>query len=106
MVIYVVIPTKGGKEMFSSFLEKGAKLYGMVTVGERGQVIIPAEARRDLNIAPNGKLLVFTGPHGRALIMVNADSLQEFLKKVLSEADEPKTGTENTPDTGKSRRRS
>jgi AbrB family looped-hinge helix DNA binding protein len=93
-------------EMFSSFLENRSKLYGTVTVGERGQVVIPAEARRDLNIAPNSKLLVFTGPHGQALIMVNANSLQEFLKTILSEADEPETGAKNISDTGKSGRQS
>ncbi len=55
------------------------KLYGAVTVGERGQVVIPAEARRDLEIQPNTKLLVFSGPRGKALMFVKADSVTEFI---------------------------
>ncbi len=35
------------------------RFYGTVTVSDRGQVVIPAEARRDLGISVGDKLLVF-----------------------------------------------
>lgn len=35
------------------------KFYGTATVGERGQVVIPADARRALKLKPGEKLLVF-----------------------------------------------
>jgi len=38
---------------------EGKKFYGSVTVSERGQIVIPAEARRDFTIQPGDKLLVF-----------------------------------------------
>jgi AbrB family looped-hinge helix DNA binding protein len=38
---------------------EGKKFYGSVTVSERGQVVIPAEARKDFNIHSGDKLLVF-----------------------------------------------
>ena len=38
---------------------EGKKFYGSVTVSERGQIVIPAEARKDFDIAPGDKLLVF-----------------------------------------------
>lgn len=53
--------------------------YGSVTVGERGQVAIPAEARRDLGITPADKLLVFGGPEKGALIMIKAEYMTEFI---------------------------
>ncbi len=34
------------------------RFYGSATVGERGQIVIPAEARRDFDIQPGDKLLV------------------------------------------------
>ncbi len=37
----------------------GKKFYGSVTVGERGQIVIPIEGRKDFNIRPGDKLLVF-----------------------------------------------
>lgn len=35
------------------------KFYGSVTVSERGQVVIPADARKDFGIKTGDKLLVF-----------------------------------------------
>lgn len=39
-------------------LPKGKKFYGAVTVSERGQIVIPVEARRDFGIEVGDKLLV------------------------------------------------
>jgi len=38
---------------------KRKRFYGAVTVSERGQIVIPADARRDFAIKPGDKLLVF-----------------------------------------------
>jgi len=38
---------------------EGKKFYGSVTVSERGQIVIPADARRDFDIKIGDKLLVF-----------------------------------------------
>jgi AbrB family looped-hinge helix DNA binding protein len=38
---------------------EGKKFYGSVTVSERGQIVIPADARKDFNIKTGDKLLVF-----------------------------------------------
>ena len=46
--------------------------YGSTTVGKRGQVVIPAEARRDIDIKPSNKLLVMGGPHKNLLILAKA----------------------------------
>lgn len=35
------------------------KFYGSVTVSERGQIVIPVEARRDFKIKTGDRLLVF-----------------------------------------------
>ena len=71
--------------MEHKFLEgKIPKLYGATTVGERGQVVIPAEARRDFQLAPATKLLVFGGPGGEGLILTKAESVAEFLTRAMS----------------------
>jgi AbrB family looped-hinge helix DNA binding protein len=38
---------------------EGKKFYGSVTISERGQIVIPAEARKDFKINTGDKLLVF-----------------------------------------------
>ncbi len=67
-----------------SMAERALKLYGSTTVGERGQVVIPAEARRDFHITPTTKLLVFGGPGGEGLIFTKAESVTEFLTRAMT----------------------
>ena len=64
--------------------ERAPKFYGSTTVGERGQVVIPAEARRDFHITPATKLLVFGSPRGEGLIFTKAESVTEFLTRAMS----------------------
>ena len=40
------------------------KIYGAVTVGERGQVVIPAEIRKSFKVNAGDKLIVFAKPGG------------------------------------------
>ncbi len=55
---------------------EGKRFYGSITVSERGQVVIPAEARRDFNIEVGDKLLVF-GDLKNGLWVVKASMLIE-----------------------------
>ena len=56
--------------------------YGSTTVGERGQVVIPAEARRDMDITPSTKLLVMGGPHKNVVILAKAEYITAFMTKI------------------------
>ena len=60
------------------------KFYGSTTIGERGQMVIPAEARRDFQITPSTKLLVFGSPQGGGLMVIKA----EFVTDCLARATE------------------
>lgn len=55
-------------------------IYGMVTVGERGQIVIPAEARRDLGIEPGDKLIVMRHPGHAGIIAFKMQAVREFLE--------------------------
>lgn len=58
----------------------GPKIYGTVTMGERGQVIIPVEARKELGIKPKNKLIVCSGPGHNAVVFMPIESMTELLK--------------------------
>lgn len=67
------------------------KFYGASTIGERGQIVIPAEARKDFDITPATKLLFFGSPGGIGLMMTKAESVAEAVvkaSKVLSGIEE------------------
>ncbi|MBS1723502.1 MAG: AbrB/MazE/SpoVT family DNA-binding domain-containing protein [Armatimonadetes bacterium] len=53
--------------------------YGSVTVGERGQVVIPAEARNQLGIKAGDKILIMRHPIYAGLMMAKIDALHDFL---------------------------
>jgi AbrB family looped-hinge helix DNA binding protein len=63
-------------------------VFGSVKVGERGQVVIPKEARELFDINPGDVLLVL-GDVERGLALVKADALREFAKKILDSAGNP-----------------
>ena len=67
------------------------KFYGSTTIGERGQVVIPAEARKDLDLTHSTKVMIFGAPMGEGLLLVKADSVAEMLahaNKMLSGVEE------------------
>jgi AbrB family looped-hinge helix DNA binding protein len=64
-----------------------ACFYGAATVGERGQVVIPAEARSELEIKPGDKLLIMKHPVHQGLMMVKLDHLRGFLDEFSKEVE-------------------
>ena len=56
--------------------------YGSVTVGERGQIVIPAEARAELGIAAGEKLIVMRHPVHKGLMVFKFDSMRAFLDEL------------------------
>jgi len=58
------------------------KCFGSATVGPRGQVVIPANARKKLGIEAGTTLLVFLGPGGRGLFLFKADAVEQIVRMV------------------------
>jgi AbrB family looped-hinge helix DNA binding protein len=77
---------------------------GAVTVGERGQIVIPAEAREAYGLRGGDKLLVFHHPGHCGLMIVRVQDVQRLLEDWLhfmeavehidAEQDHEKAGTE------------
>ena len=51
---------------------KGKHMFGLVTVGDKGQIVIPVRARRIFGIHPGDQLMVL-GDEDQGLALVNAD---------------------------------
>ncbi len=56
--------------------------YGSVTVGERGQVVVPAEARKAHGFQPGDKLLVFRHPHMCGIVLAKVDDVRAILDEL------------------------
>ena len=59
---------------------RGKHMFGVVTVGDKGQIVIPVRARRVFNINPGDQLMVL-GDENSGIALVNA----EFFMAVAEE---------------------
>ena len=63
---------------------KGKHLFGMVTVGDKGQIVIPAKARKLFNISPGDQLIVLGDESQGIAIMKAKDflNLANMVRKI------------------------
>ena len=60
---------------------KGKHLFGLVTVGDKGQIVIPAKARKIFGISPGDQLVVL-GDEGQGLAVLKTDSFLEIANAI------------------------
>jgi AbrB family looped-hinge helix DNA binding protein len=66
--------------------ERREMVYGTTTIGEKGQVVIPAEARKALGLVPGEKLLVF-GMGREMLTLAKLSNLERFASHLASHVE-------------------
>lgn len=60
---------------------KGKHLFGMVTVGDKGQIVIPAKARKMFEISPGDQLVVL-GDERQGLAIMKSECFLAFADAV------------------------
>ncbi|MBP5299057.1 MAG: helix-turn-helix transcriptional regulator [Lachnospiraceae bacterium] len=60
---------------------KGKHLFGLVTVGEKGQIVIPAKARKIFEINPGDQLVVL-GDEGQGIALVKTENFLSLANMV------------------------
>ena len=58
---------------------KGKHIFGMVKVGDKGQIVIPAEARKVFDINPGDNLIVL-GDESQGIAIVKEKGLMDLLR--------------------------
>ncbi len=66
--------------------EEWLKHYGSATVGERGQIVLPAAARKRFNINPGERLLVLGSSAGgfERLVLMKSEAVTGLLKHLFN----------------------
>ena len=66
---------------------KGKNIWGAVTVGDRGQIVIPKAARDEFGLKGGERLIVCSDEHGIALIPSDffEDRMRELMEKLSRE---------------------
>jgi AbrB family looped-hinge helix DNA binding protein len=63
------------------------KLYGTATVGTKGQVVIPADAREELHIAPGDRLYVIGAADSGFLGFLKEDALEAMMQHLNEQVE-------------------
>lgn len=65
---------------------KGKHLFGVVTVGDKGQIVIPAKARKTFEIA-SGDQLVVLGDEEQGLAIMKAENFLAMADRIRAEME-------------------
>ena len=74
----------GGKHILGK--RKQQQVFGTAKVGDRGQIVIPKEAREYFGIEPGDTLLIL-GKHETGLIVTKPETLDDLANRIFQSID-------------------
>ena len=63
-------------------MAKTKSIYGLATVGTKGQIVIPSDARKDLGIEEGDKLVILRGKTKHSLILLTHPEMDRMIQKL------------------------
>lgn len=64
------------------------KILGTATLNEKGQLVIPVEARNSLELNSGDKVVIMSSPHRPALVLIKAGEVEAIVKDLASALNE------------------
>lgn len=74
----------GGKHLLGK--SNARRVFGTAKVGDRGQIVIPKEAREFFGIEPGDTLLIL-GKHETGLIVTKPEALDDLANRIFQSVD-------------------
>lgn len=72
------------------------KLYGTASVGSKGQVVIPSDARQALNIQPGDRLYVVGSEKSQWVGFIKEDQLRSMVEHLTTNIESYRSLLDNT----------
>lgn len=67
-------------------MSEGHAFLGSATVGAKGQIVIPADARSAMQVKEGDKVVVLRGPREGSILVFRVDSFDKLLEKIGAES--------------------
>ena len=80
-----------GKHLYG--MQKGRYIFGTAKVGEKGQIVIPKEARDRFGIAPGDTLLIL-GDEDNGVIVSKPDVLRAAANQIFAKLEREDNGND------------
>jgi AbrB family looped-hinge helix DNA binding protein len=77
------------------------KLFGTATVGSKGQVVIPADAREEMNIKPGDRLYVVGSKNAHWVGFLKEEQLRSIVESLTENVEQYRSYLEDTDSTTK-----
>ena len=68
--------------MPKGYCERKKKFYGLITLTDKGQLAIPVELRRELQLKKGDQLMVVKRQDGFGLNLIKSEAIEKFLQKI------------------------
>jgi AbrB family looped-hinge helix DNA binding protein len=75
------------------------KFYGSATIGSKGQIVVPADAREELSFKEGDKVIIMRAPHGEGIMVLKADIFQDMIGQLQTRLTHVSDSMKNTKDT-------
>lgn len=75
------------------------KFYGSVTVSDKGQIVIPADARKDFDIKMGDKMLIL-GDLDKGLVLTKSNFVMKMMEGTLKAMRSMESMIKDTENTG------
>lgn len=76
-----------GKHILSG-MPKGKHVFGTVKIGDKGQIVIPKEARQVFGLSPGDSLLVL-GDEENGIVLARTEVLNHVAMEILGKVNSP-----------------
>tara|TARA_B100002049_G_scaffold208824_1_gene170408 strand:- start:607 stop:849 length:243 start_codon:yes stop_codon:yes gene_type:complete len=67
------------------------KLFGTATVGTKGQIVIPADAREEYGLSSGERLYVVGVPDKRVMVLIKEEHMSHLVEHAIQDVAELKT---------------
>lgn len=63
------------------------KILGTATLNDKGQLVIPVEARNNLGLSPGSRVVIMSSPHRPALMLLKSEDVEALVKGLADALD-------------------
>jgi len=68
------------------------KILGTATLNEKGQLVIPVEARNSLGLSAGSRVVIMSSPHKPGLILFKSEEVEAMVKNLTDALDSESGG--------------